>query len=177
MLKDNIASWTWRGYEGKPAVVDVYSDAQEVELFLNGKVSRAKSRRGKHMDLRHRLRHVMSLVSWRRSIIRMAGRRADICSVLPGKKCYFMWRQIRKNFGQMAKIFVSLPCIFAMQKEHRIWYGKRRIHIEVEGVGTLAAFEMPIHSLWKVTMHHVGKLMTAMRLRQSGQAGKKARFL
>lgn len=36
MLKDNIASWTWPGYEGKPAKVDVYSEAEEVELFLNG---------------------------------------------------------------------------------------------------------------------------------------------
>lgn len=34
--KDERISWTWRGYEGKPAVVNVYSDAQEVELFLNG---------------------------------------------------------------------------------------------------------------------------------------------
>ena len=37
MFKDNIASWTWHGYEGKPAIVDVYSCAEEVELFLNGK--------------------------------------------------------------------------------------------------------------------------------------------
>ena len=37
MLKDNIASWTWPGYEGKPAVVDVYADAEEVELFCNGR--------------------------------------------------------------------------------------------------------------------------------------------
>lgn len=36
MHKDNIASWTWPGYEGKPALIDVYSDADEVELFLNG---------------------------------------------------------------------------------------------------------------------------------------------
>lgn len=36
MLKDNIASWTWPGYEGKPAKADVYSEAEEVELFLNG---------------------------------------------------------------------------------------------------------------------------------------------
>lgn len=36
MLKDNIASWTWPGYEGKPANVDIYSSDQEVELFLNG---------------------------------------------------------------------------------------------------------------------------------------------
>ena len=37
MFKDNISSWTWPGYEGKPAVLDVYSDAEEVELFLNGR--------------------------------------------------------------------------------------------------------------------------------------------
>ncbi len=37
MWKDNIASWTWNGYEGKPAKVDVLADADEVELFLNGK--------------------------------------------------------------------------------------------------------------------------------------------
>lgn len=36
MFKDNVASWTWSGYEGKPANVDVYSEADEVELFLNG---------------------------------------------------------------------------------------------------------------------------------------------
>lgn len=37
MFKDNIASWTWPGYEGKTASVDVYADAEEVELFLNGR--------------------------------------------------------------------------------------------------------------------------------------------
>ncbi len=36
MWKDNIASWTWPGYEGESASVDVYADADEVELFLNG---------------------------------------------------------------------------------------------------------------------------------------------
>lgn len=37
MYKDNIASWTWPGYEGKPALADIYADAEEVELFLNGR--------------------------------------------------------------------------------------------------------------------------------------------
>lgn len=37
MWKDNIASWTWHGYEGKIASVDVYANADEVELLLNGK--------------------------------------------------------------------------------------------------------------------------------------------
>ena len=34
-FKDSIASWTWETYEGKSAVVDVFADADEVELFLN----------------------------------------------------------------------------------------------------------------------------------------------
>lgn len=37
MWKDNVASWTWAGYEGEVASVDVYALGSEVELFLNGK--------------------------------------------------------------------------------------------------------------------------------------------
>ncbi len=37
MWRDVIASWTWDGWEGKPARVIVMSAAREVELFLNGK--------------------------------------------------------------------------------------------------------------------------------------------
>lgn len=33
---DSIASWSWEGFEGKPIAVDVYSDADEVELLVNG---------------------------------------------------------------------------------------------------------------------------------------------
>jgi len=33
---DSISSWSWDGFEGKPIVVEVYADADEVELLLNG---------------------------------------------------------------------------------------------------------------------------------------------
>lgn len=33
---DSIANWSWEGFEGKPIVVEVYSDADEVELLVNG---------------------------------------------------------------------------------------------------------------------------------------------
>jgi beta-galactosidase len=40
---DAIASWSWSGYEGKPITVEVYADADEVELLLNrDAVGRAK---------------------------------------------------------------------------------------------------------------------------------------
>lgn len=45
MHEDNIASWTFNGYEGKPCIVDVYCDAEEVELLLNG-VSKGKKTSG-----------------------------------------------------------------------------------------------------------------------------------
>lgn len=34
---DAISSWTWEGFEGRPIRVEVYSSADEVELFLNGR--------------------------------------------------------------------------------------------------------------------------------------------
>lgn len=33
---DSISSWNWPGFENKPVVVEIYSDAEEVELSLNG---------------------------------------------------------------------------------------------------------------------------------------------
>lgn len=35
---DSIGSWTWTGHEGTPLAVEVYSDADEIELALDGDV-------------------------------------------------------------------------------------------------------------------------------------------
>lgn len=37
-LSDTIHSWTWPGFEGTMAKVEVYSASQEVELLLNGRI-------------------------------------------------------------------------------------------------------------------------------------------
>lgn len=34
---DTISSWTWPGFESRPIVAEVYSDADEVELLVNGR--------------------------------------------------------------------------------------------------------------------------------------------
>lgn len=36
-------SWNWTGYENQPIVVEVYSDAEEVELVVNGSVKERKA--------------------------------------------------------------------------------------------------------------------------------------
>lgn len=40
---NSIPSWGWKGQEGIPATVEVYSNAPRVELFLNGKTLGAQS--------------------------------------------------------------------------------------------------------------------------------------
>lgn len=42
-LTDAAASWNYAGYEGKPVTVEVYSDAEEVALFLNGELLEKKA--------------------------------------------------------------------------------------------------------------------------------------
>lgn len=51
IMEESEACWTWPGYEGKPCRVEVYSDAEEVELFLNG-VSCGRQATGEKQDYR-----------------------------------------------------------------------------------------------------------------------------
>lgn len=48
---DSISSWTWPGFEEKPVKVEIYSDAEEVELLLNGK-SMGKATVGEKSDFK-----------------------------------------------------------------------------------------------------------------------------
>jgi beta-galactosidase len=34
---DTVSSWSWNGYDGAPVTVEVYADADEVELLVNGR--------------------------------------------------------------------------------------------------------------------------------------------
>ena len=50
---DTLASWTWPGFENMPVTVEIYSDADEVQLLING---RALGRRPVGADHRYRTR-------------------------------------------------------------------------------------------------------------------------
>lgn len=45
-MTNAMPSWSWRGYEGKKATVEVYARAAEIELSLNGKSLGRKAPRG-----------------------------------------------------------------------------------------------------------------------------------
>lgn len=41
-MTDAVRSWNFKGYEGKPVTVEVYTEADEAELFVNGKAVEKK---------------------------------------------------------------------------------------------------------------------------------------
>lgn len=41
-MTDAVRSWNWAGYENKPVTVEVYANAEEAELLVNGKVVERK---------------------------------------------------------------------------------------------------------------------------------------
>ncbi len=52
-MTDAVRSWNWTGYEGKPIRVEVYSDAQEVELLVGGE-SIGRKQPGQDADADHK---------------------------------------------------------------------------------------------------------------------------
>ena len=46
VFSDSVRSWTYGGYEGKGVAVEVYADADEVELFINGRSVGRKAANG-----------------------------------------------------------------------------------------------------------------------------------
>ncbi len=42
-MSNAVRSWNWKGYEGKPAVVEVYADADEAALYINGELVEKKA--------------------------------------------------------------------------------------------------------------------------------------
>lgn len=139
MLKDNIASWTWPGYEGKPAVVDVYSDAEEVELLLNG-VSIDRKPAGEandytvtfEVDYQPGELTAVSYCEGKETGRHMLVTAGEVSTLVVNVEN----PELRANGEDLAFLTVKLA-----DYEGRInLWEKKEIHVSVEGAGTLQGF-------------------------------------
>ena len=139
MYKDNIASWTWPGYEGKPAKVDVYADADEVELFINGRSLGRKPAGESHeftasYEISYEAGELMavSYVNGKetgRFALATAESKVQLC-VQPDKT------ELSADGEDLS--FITVKLVDEKNVEN-LWESKK-ISVSVEGNGTLAAF-------------------------------------
>lgn len=136
---DSISSWTWKGFEGKPIKVEVYSDSEEVELVLNGKAlgkmeTGEKNRFKAIFDtiyengLLEAIAYTNGKETGRTKLVTV-GEVADI-------KVDVEKRKLKANGRDLAYLNISL-----VDKEGSINMNEaKKISIEVEGQGTLQGF-------------------------------------
>lgn len=135
MFKDNISSWTWTGWEGAEAAVDVYSSADEVELFLNGKSLGRKPAGKKH--------HFTAVyqVPYEPGVLRAAaycgGKNVGEYQLeTAGNATALCAEQVTSENGELAYVKVWL----ADDRGVRNPLEKKQIHAAVSGNGKLEGF-------------------------------------
>ncbi|MFB3160188.1 glycoside hydrolase family 2 TIM barrel-domain containing protein [Neobacillus sp. 179-J 1A1 HS] len=136
---DSISSWSWEGYEGRPVKVEVYSEADEVELLVNGK-SVGKAGTGEDNEFKA----VFDTVYTQGEIVAVAytnreetGRTSLISagSAL-NLKVEADRTQIANNDNDLSFVTISLVDENGILKP----LADRKVTVKVEGAGTLQGF-------------------------------------
>lgn len=139
MLKDNIASWTWTGYEGKPAVVDVYSDAEEVELFLNGNsMGRKPAGEENNYTVTYELTYEPGELV---AVNYKEGQEVGRQSLYTADKAVELFidadkTELKADGEDLAYLTVKLVDKYGREN---LWESKK-VHVSIEGVGTIQGF-------------------------------------
>ena len=126
-------SWSYPGYEGMPARVEVYADADEVELFLNGKsYGSAKAEK----VLCHKF--VFDQIPYEPGILRAVsmknGKEAgseSLCTVGEPVKIWAQISYLPTVFEKRALCFVQ--CGLADEKDWQVPYGEAEMEALVTG--------------------------------------------
>ena len=135
---DAVSSWTWSGHEGAPVVVEVYADADEVELLVNG---RSLGRRPSGAPHRYRSEFetvyepgLLEAVAWR------AGAESGRSALRSATGPVLLDAQVDRpviDAGPGDLAYVTLSLFDAAGTLHRA--SDRRVEVALEGPGVLQA--------------------------------------
>ena len=139
MFQDNLASWTWKGYEGEKTAVDVYSDADEVELFLNGKSLGRKAAGEKHnFTAAYEISYEpgkLEAVNYRNGV---AAEKYMLQTA--SDKVFLHINKSRESMSANEKDLCFLTISLVDENGITNLQEQRNIHLSVAGEGTLQAF-------------------------------------
>lgn len=169
---DVVSSWSWEGFEGKPVKVEVYSGADEVELFVNGK-SVGKAAAGEANGYKAEFETVylpgeIVAVAYTngketgRTRLKSAGSRVNLLAEVDRS-------EIEANDSDLAFITISLVDDEGILKP----LADREVSVKVEGPGILLGFgsanPKPERNFFEATqMTFDGKALAVIRPTSSG---------
>lgn len=132
-----LDSWTWHGYEGKTAVVDVFSDADAIRLELNGTVIGTK----KLKEYRTRFKLPYQPGELTAVALDKAGKEISRHSMKTGgkeQKLTAMPETTRLNADGQSLCF--LPIEFTDEEGNLLPYVEQPVTVKVDGAATLQGF-------------------------------------
>ena len=137
---DGASEWTWRGYEGAPARVDVYSAGHEVELIINGS-SCGRKPAGKEngfiasFDVKYEPGTIKAIsYDSKRNVI------SEYELVTAGKPAKLVIEAERSEARADGQSLVYADVIVVDSEGRRVPFDDRLIKAEVTGAGRLLAF-------------------------------------
>ena len=132
-------TWTWDGFEGRPVRVDVYSAADEVELFVNG-VSQGKKAAGEDNRFTATFETAyqpgaVEAVSYRNGV-EVSRQRLETAGAAVALKAAPEAEALAANGTALG--FVNFELVDGQGR--RVPHADRKVKVSVSGAGTLAAF-------------------------------------
>lgn len=136
---DSVSSWSWQGYEGKPVKVEIYSDADEVELLVNG-TSTGRQPAGES----HRFKTVFDTTYLPGEIVAIAydnGKERNRFSLRSASgDMQLMVLPERNQFSGNSSELVYLPIALTDENGTLFMNHDRKVWVTVEGAGELMGF-------------------------------------
>jgi len=135
---DVVSSWSWAGHEGVPVTVEVYADADEVELFVNGRsVGRQTSGAAQHYRSAFEATYEPGLLE---AVARRDGTERGRMAMRSAKEELVLAADLDRPViaahpGDLA--FVTLSLVDGDGTPHVV--RDRRIDVQVDGPGVLQA--------------------------------------
>jgi beta-galactosidase len=137
MWKDVIACWTWPGYEGKSALVEVYGNGDEVELLLNGASLGKKSVKDSYVveyEVPYTAGHLRAINRKNGIVI------GEYCLETAELEVELNIAANRKSMPANVNELAFIEITLEDKKGRKNLNAQKTIHISVEGAGTLQGF-------------------------------------
>jgi beta-galactosidase len=135
-FSDVVSSWTWPGHESTPVQVEVYSDADQVELVVNG-ASCGRQPAGAEHDFRATFDACyepgrIEAVAWRDGV---PAERMTLCTATGPVQLKAAADRTNISDSTIDAAFVDIALVDAAGNLHR--GGDRKVTVTVDGPGTL----------------------------------------